>query len=115
MICPICNKHKAKRLCPAKAESICPSCCGREREVTIDCPSDCAYLIASREFGGDRKETDWSKVPFPDKRPALNLAQGHERFFLYLAYEMGRFGLENRSLVDSDVRASLQALAETYR
>jgi hypothetical protein len=115
LICPICNKHKAKRLCPAKAESICPSCCGREREVTIDCPSDCTYLIASREFGADRSEIDWSKVPFPDQRPSRELIHEHESFILDLSYEIGRFGLDNRSLVDSDVQVSLKALAESYR
>src|SRR2546422_5223162 len=54
MICPICHKRKAKRFCPARGDSICSVCCGTEREVTIDCPSDCPHLIASRQ---DRKST----------------------------------------------------------
>ena len=115
MICPICNKHKAKRLCPAKAESICPTCCGREREVTIDCPSDCTYLIASREFGSGRKEIDWSKVPFPEERHSQTLIENHQSFILDLLFVIGRFSVENPELVDSDAQASLQALAEAYR
>ncbi len=47
MSCPICEKRKAARFCPAKGEKICAVCCGTEREVTIDCPSDCAYLLAA--------------------------------------------------------------------
>ena len=52
MACPICQKRKAKRFCPGKDESICPVCCGTEREVTIDCPGDCPYLVASRPQPG---------------------------------------------------------------
>ncbi len=115
VICPICNKHKAKRLCPAKAETICPTCCGREREVTIDCPSECTYLIASREFGGDRKEIDWSKMPFPEERPSQALIGSHQSFILDLFFAIGRFATENPELVDSDAQGSLQALAEAYR
>ena len=66
MVCPICNKRKAKRPCPARAESICSICCGTEREVTIDCPSDCMYLVVSREYDLSRLEIDWAKVPFAD-------------------------------------------------
>ena len=115
MVCPICNKHKAKRFCPAKAETICPGCCGREREVTIDCPSDCAYLIASREFESEKRETDWSTVPFVDQRPSANLVGDHENFILYLSFAIGRFASENQPLVDWDAQSSIQALAETYR
>jgi len=28
---------------------ICPQCCGEQREVTLDCPSDCLYLRQARE------------------------------------------------------------------
>ncbi|MGH9453523.1 MAG: hypothetical protein ACRD2O_06090 [Terriglobia bacterium] len=83
--------------------------------MTIDCPSDCAYLIASREFGSDRKEIDWSKVPFPEQRPSLNVVGDHESFFLYLSFAIGRFASENQPLVDSDAQTSIQALAEAYR
>src|SRR3989442_2247168 len=48
--CPIFEKRKPGRFCPAKGEKICAVCCGTEREVTLDCPADCAYLL-------DRKST----------------------------------------------------------
>jgi len=115
VICPICNKHKAKRLCPAKAETICTTCCGREREVTIDCPSDCVHLMASRQFGEDKKEINWSEVPFPEERPSQTLIGSHQSFILDLFFAIGRFATENPALVDSDAQGSLQALAETYR
>src|SRR2546430_17653885 len=48
--CPICDRRKPARFCPAKGEKICAVCCGTEREVTIDCPSDCSYLIAAHRY-----------------------------------------------------------------
>jgi len=28
---------------------ICAQCCGEQREITLDCPSDCPYLLQSRQ------------------------------------------------------------------
>src|SRR5205807_10658548 len=47
--CPICELRKEKRFCPAVHGRICPQCCGEQREVTLDCPSDCPYLRQARE------------------------------------------------------------------
>ncbi len=49
MSCAICEKRKEKRFCPAVHGRICPQCCGEQREVTLDCPSDCVYLQQARE------------------------------------------------------------------
>ena len=49
MSCAICEIRKEKRFCPAVHGRICPQCCGEQREVTLDCPSDCPYLIQARE------------------------------------------------------------------
>lgn len=114
MICPICQKRKAKRYCPAKSELICTVCCGTEREVTIDCPSDCPHLIASREHYDLRRPVDWDKVPFADKKIFFSVLEAHERLFLQLSYVILEYAQDNPSLVDSDVEAAYQALAETY-
>ena len=47
--CAICEIRKEKRFCPAVHGRICPQCCGEQREVTLDCPHDCPYLIQARE------------------------------------------------------------------
>src|SRR5216684_3508799 len=47
--CAICEIRKEKRFCPAVHGRICPQCCGEQREVTLDCPSDCPYLQQARE------------------------------------------------------------------
>ncbi|HEV2178004.1 MAG TPA: hypothetical protein VGW33_12525 [Terriglobia bacterium] len=115
MICPICQKRKASRFCPAKAESICSVCCATEREVTIDCPSDCDYLIASRQREGGRRVIDWSKIPFADVKIPPEAMAGHWPLISALVWVIARFAQDNRPLVDTDAIASVTALAETYR
>ncbi|MGB0035791.1 MAG: hypothetical protein WBP79_09985, partial [Candidatus Acidiferrales bacterium] len=67
MRCPICEKRPPKRFCPAKGEKICPVCCGREREVTIDCPPDCSYLISAHRYEAEhRKPMSPEEFPYRD-------------------------------------------------
>ena len=115
MVCPICNKHKAKRLCPARGESICSTCCGTEREVTIDCPGDCTYLIASRDYDLSRLSVDGSKLPFPESKFQPGFAREHRVMLTEIDYALCRYAADHREVVDSDVFAALHALAETYR
>jgi len=113
--CPICEKRPAKRSCPAKADIICAVCCGTEREVTIDCPSDCRYLIASRAHDLKRQEVDKSKIPFPEARIPASFVAEHHNLLLALSYSLCASARDNRMVVDSDVLASLHALGETYK
>ncbi len=115
MVCPICQKRKAKRFCPAKGGTICSVCCGTEREVSIDCPSDCPYLIAARQYDLERREIDWAKVPFHETKIPSSFVVAHERLLLALSYATCLYARENPQLVDSDVATSLESLAETYR
>lgn len=115
MVCPICKRRKAKRFCPAKAENICTVCCGTEREVTIDCPSDCPYLIESRRHEHGRREVDWASVPFADNHIASSFVAGHEHLILALGYAICLYARDNAAATDSDAIAGLKALAETYQ
>ena len=115
MICPICNKRKAKRFCPARGDSICAVCCGTEREVSIDCPSDCPYLVASRQYDAGRREIDWQSLPFSDAEIPYGFAQSHASLLMALLTCIGRYAGEHRQAVDTDAVASLKALAESYR
>jgi len=115
--CPICQKRKAKRFCPARGEKICPICCGTEREVSIDCPPDCSFLASSREYEWARQERefDWSKLPFPEFKVPPSFEREHGRMLDILTYAVCAFASEHRPLVDADVMVVLQALAENYR
>jgi hypothetical protein len=115
LTCPICNKRKAKRFCPARADTICSVCCGTEREVTIDCPSDCTYLVESRKNDMARLEIDWSKVPFPESKFDRRFAQANGPLLFHIDLAICRFAAEHRATVDTDVVAVLKNLAESYR
>ena len=115
MACPICEKRKAKRYCPARAENLCTVCCGTEREVTIDCPSDCTYLVESRKHDLGRRELDWSTVPFADTRISSSFVARHEALVLALGYAICLNARDNPTVTDSDAIAGLQSLAEAYQ
>lgn len=115
MTCPICNKRRAKRLCPARAGNICTICCGEQREVTIDCPSDCAHLKASREYDHSRLEVDPATLPFKEAKFDRQFALSYGPLLAALDYAVCVFAAEHRALVDTDVLAALRNLAETYQ
>ena len=116
MSCPICNKRKATRYCPAKGEKICAVCCGTEREVTIDCPVDCAYLVAAHRYEEEhRKPIAPSEVPFPDVEFPSDLVHERRDVVSGLGYTILKFGVAQPALVDADAMAALGALAETHR
>lgn len=115
MACPICEKRKAKRFCPAKGENICSICCGTEREVTIDCPWDCPHLVAARGYESGRREVDWTQIPFHETRIPASFVSDHQKLLLALSYAVSLFARDNPGLVDSDALAALEALAEAYR
>ncbi len=120
MACPICEKRKAKRFCPGKGESICAVCCGTEREVTIDCPSDCAHLIASRRYDEERgtfrpSQGKPAELPFPDVAVPQDLVHLHRRFLSGLGYTILLFWKQTRSLTDVDALTALEHLAQTYQ
>lgn len=114
--CPICERRPAKRFCPAKGESICPACCGAEREVTIDCPSDCPHLLAGRRYEAEhRKPIPPGEVPYPDVQFPVDLIHERRALLSGLSYSALLFAAENPPLNDADALAALNALAETYR
>jgi hypothetical protein len=114
--CPLCNERRAKRFCPAKGEIICAICCGREREVTIDCPSDCAYLIAARRYEEEhRKPLGPEELPYPDVELKRGTVEDRRALVTHLAASLVEFARKNHSLTDREALEALAALAETYR
>ncbi len=116
MICPICGKRKPERFCPAKGETICAVCCGTEREVTIDCPSDCTYLIRARRNEEEhRQRLSPKELPLPDVRIPPGLPEERSQVVAAMSANLLEFAAENRGLHDADVAAAVAALADTYR
>jgi hypothetical protein len=115
-ICTICNKRRAERYCPAKGEKICAVDCGTEREVTIDCPSDCAYLLAAHRWEESHpKPLSESEMLFPDVSLPADLTHQRQEALSGLAYTVLVYAADQRSLTDEDIFAAAQAMAETYR
>jgi hypothetical protein len=113
--CPLCHQRKPKRFCPAEGEKICAVCCGTYREVTIDCPSDCAYLIAARRYEHEhRKPLPPDELPYPDARVSGDRIEQHQDVIVLLGQTVVEAARETRA-TDADVLAALGAMAETYR
>jgi len=114
--CAICGKRRPERFCPAKGEKICAVCCGIERDVTLDCPLDCSYLVAAHRYEqAHRKPLAESEIPFPDVQFSSNLIYERQPLLSGLAYSVLKFAANRRDLTDADALTAMLALAETYR
>lgn len=116
MACPICEKRPPKRFCPAKGEKICATCCGREREVTIDCPPDCAYLVTAHRYEAEhRKPIPPEEFPYPDVEFPVEFVYERWPIVTGFAATILAFQAQHKELNDGVARLALEALAETYR
>jgi hypothetical protein len=101
--CSICNARKARRTCPVKGE-ICPQCCGREREETIDCPMDCSFLIESRVHS---KSNPINLGLHTDVRVTQEFVASNHGLFVATSMALLNGVLEVPGCVDSDVQDCL--------
>jgi hypothetical protein len=116
MSCPICERRKPARFCPARGDTICTICCGTEREVTLDCPHDCTYLIRAREQEEEhRKPVPPGELPFPAIELPTGVLDLNRALVAAIATTVLGFAAEAPRLNDADVAAALHSLAETYR
>ena len=116
MACPICEKRPPKRFCPAKGEKICSICCGKEREVTIDCLSDCSYLIAAHRHEAEhRKPLSSQDFPYRDIAFSPDFVNEHWPVVRNIAGVILSCQIQNQDLHDDGVSTALESLAETYR
>ena len=112
--CKLCEKKRAKRHCPGVGGEICPSCCGSERENTVDCPSDCPYLREARLHERPPDLSALGELPNADIRLNEDFIRAQEPLILWLVAALMR-GIESGKAVDSDAREALEALIKTYR
>jgi len=113
--CPICEKRKAVRFCPAKGEKICAVCCGTEREVTIDCPADCSYLVAAHRYENEHQRSLPADTPLLDEKIPQDIIYTHQQLMTALAFSIAKFCAVQPAAADPDVLTAIQALAETYK
>jgi len=113
--CPICEKRRAERFCPARAEKICAVCCGKEREVTIDCPSDCTYLLSAHRYESEHPRDIPADTPLLDETIPQEVLHTHQQLMAALAFSIAKFCAAQPAAVDNDILAAIEALAQTYK
>ena len=116
MSCAICNLRKEKRFCLALHDRICAQCCGEQREVTIECPSECPYLQQARQH---EKPREFGNMLPEEMFPAVEISQDflarHEPLMAGIAQTLTRFVRSNRNLQDRDVIGALTNMAKSYQ
>jgi hypothetical protein len=113
--CVICKIRKEKRFCPAVHGRICPQCCGEQREVTLECPLDCPYLIQAREHEKPRSADQIDPAAlFLQIEVSDQFMYQHEHLLMGLTYALAKAARGDRSLHDQDLIAALTMLAKSY-
>jgi len=115
LACAICETRKEKRFCLAVHGRICPQCCGEQREVTLDCPSECAYLQQARAHEKPRSAEElkdaelFLSVDIPEQ-----FLYEREHLLIGMSYALAKSARADRGLNDRDVIAALTSLAKSY-
>ena len=113
--CAICEIRREKRFCPAVHGRICPQCCGEQREVTLDCPSDCPYLQQAREHEKPRPADQFDSASlFLQVEISDQFTYEREHLLMGLSYALAQAAHGDRSLNDRDLIAALSAMCTTY-
>jgi hypothetical protein len=112
--CKICRTRRSRRYCPGVEGDICPICCGTEREVTVNCPLECAYLLESRRWER-APEVDAKQLPNLDIKVEEEFLRRNEPLLILIASSVARNALASSNTYDSDVRQALDGLIRTYR
>ncbi|MGA2574996.1 MAG: hypothetical protein ABSH24_03125 [Bryobacteraceae bacterium] len=114
MACAICRIRKPRRFCPGVHGDICTLCCGKEREVTVDCPLDCPFLQEARKH--ERAQPlNPDEVPNRDVRITEEFLGEHDDLLLNAAKSLMLAAFDTPGAVDGDVRDALDALIRTQR
>lgn len=111
MSCAICEIRKEKRFCPAVHGRICPQCCGEQREVTLDCPSDCPYLQQARQHEKPRAADQLDPAAlFLQVEISDQFTYEHEHLLMGLTYALAKAARADRGLNDGDLISALSAM-----
>jgi hypothetical protein len=113
MSCAICRTRRPRRSCPGVHGDICAICCGKEREVTVDCPFDCEYLQEARKHEPSA-DIDPATMGNPDIQVTEEFLESNTLLMLAMGGVVLAAAAQTHA-VDSDVREALASLIQTYR
>ncbi len=114
MECRICETRRPRRSCPGVRGDICAQCCGTGREVTIDCPLDCEYLLEARERE-KFQSLDPNDVPNKDIQVTEEFLSRNDELVLLLSRFLLAAAVNTPGAADQDIRDALEAIVKTYR
>jgi hypothetical protein len=114
--CPVCSVRKEKRFCLALHDRICPQCCGEQREVTLDCPSECPYLQQARQHEKPRETPE----NLPDEMFSAitverDAVERNEAFIAGILQALASRTRADRDLRDRDLIGAVTRIARTYQ
>ncbi len=129
--CTICEKRPARRRCPGTKSTgrlagvpatpvvaICPACCGREREISIDCPLDCDYLREARRhehFGlANFEAKEYESIPHREIEVSQRFLREHEVELMGIGQALAEVMIAKRS-VDAEAAAAVESLIQAYK
>ena len=115
MPCALCERRKEKRFCLAVHGRICPQCCGEQREVALDCPTECVYLQQAHEHEKPRSMQDFDpSTLFPKVEIGDRFLYEQEHLLMGLSYALAKSARADRGIRDSDILSALASLAKSY-
>lgn len=116
MRCDLCGSRQAKRDCPARSGKICPQCCGEKRVLEIDCPEECAYLIAGRKSEAADYARHVRRIdPAHLEKSMETFREYYGNVIGYLEFAIAEERRSSRDLRDQDVLKAIDLLLEAYR
>jgi hypothetical protein len=108
--------RKEKRFCIALHDRICAQCCGEQREVSVDCPSDCSYLQQAREH---EKPRDFPEDPPEEMFPAVRLRHDflhqHEPLVTGILHTLAKASRSDRQLNDRELIGAMANMARSQQ
>jgi len=115
VVCPLCDKRRARRGCPALGRQICAVCCGTKRLVEIPCPADCPYLATARDHPPAVAVRQQQRDVELLAHGMRDLSERQSRLFFLISSFLQRYEPPAlQPLVDDDVIESVAALASTF-
>ena len=110
--CSLCETRPPRRNCPALAKDICAQCCGSKREVTVDCPLDCPYLIEARDH---EQLAPVGEYPNRDVEVSDAFLERNKPLYIFVLGTLNQAAQENPAVIDADMREAIAALVQKYR
>ena len=110
--CSLCETRRSRRNCPALGKDICAQCCGSKREVTVDCPLDCAYLVEGRNH---EQLVPVGEYPNRDVEVSDAFLERNKPLYIFVLGTLHQTAKENPAVIDADMREAIAGLVQKYR